>query len=426
MYSFVLGFLLAFDNVPVLYGITGLYLASPALVFIILGVWLMRKHALKNPRMRSYSFACYLLLVWSIVSITIPTLWGSEANLNLAKAITTLTIVFTWLAAAWFGVLVDEAPRLLRAIGAGLLLASILGLAVQLTSILPSGSTDLVHAISWHADRPRGFKYESSSFGASILAAFALLSVGAKPKAGFALLPAALALVFISSSRGAIAALVLGCLIGGVFYVLSSSHAGRWVAVISFAITSIFLSFFGSVLVRGDIWAVLRTGTGGSDGIRTGWGLVAWRVLSDGPFSLNVATYWDRISYYIAQAIPEISQQYSRVQISEFYAFLNTTSDSGLSPKTVPALFAVWFGWAGVIFAVVLLSSSVMGFMYLSRRTSSYTVMALGSSCIISLVMFVPGIFQYELAIVVGIGIAGSLGVRKMQEPVNRTEASIT
>ena len=77
-------------------------------------------------------------------------------------------------------------------------------------------------------------------------------------------------------------------------------------------------------------------------------------------------------------------------------------SDSGLSPKSLPALFAVWYGWPGAILAVGLLCIASLGAIRVAQRIDSPFSLCCILAAILSLALFSPGIFQYELALVIG------------------------
>lgn len=405
------GVLLSFDNFPGFYKVSGLYTGAPVLPFLLIAILFLRGP--DSPGYRLFRWWTYGLLIFGVLSAVVTLFSPSvqtamglvsvSGETILTKGIKTFIIASTWILSVRLGyILFQRNPHLLIYAGAGLLAANALGLTGQSLGLLSTGGVDMFHAVRWHEDRIRGFKFESSVFGASIIAAAALVSLKlSSSRVWLLMMPVVFAMVYLTTSRGALVALVLGVILSCLFYVAQklSRPFGYWAAFVVFTVVVLMGSLFGYVFVTSSLWAPLSAA--GSDATRSGWGLVALQSVGATPIGLNVINYWLEVRPLIESVTSTLQPVFGNFNLLEFSYFVHSESDSGLSPKTLPALLSVWFGLPGLIWGTISLGiAAANASLRRVSRGSSPDVFII--STMLSLVLFVPGIFIYETALVLG------------------------
>lgn len=405
------GVLLSFDNFPGLYQISGLYTGAPALPILLAAILFFRGP--KTPSYLLFKWWAYGFLIFGLLSAAVTLLSPSvqaamgfvtvSGETILLKGIKTFVIVSTWILAVRLGyILFQRNPGILVCAGAGLLGANAIGLVSQFLGLMSTGGIDMFHAVRWHEGRIRGFKFESSVFGASIIAAAALVSLTFSRRSVWLLLmPMIFTMVYLTTSRGALVALVVGIVLSCVFYAVQklSRQLGYWATCAATTVVVLAGSLFGYIFVTSPLWAPLSAA--GSDATRSGWGLVALRSLEATPIGLNVISYWLEVRPLIESVTSTLQPIFGEFNLLEFSYFVYTESDSGLSPKTLPALLGVWFGLPGLLWGTVSLAvASANASFRRIIQASNPDVFIL--STMMSLVLFVPGIFIYETALVLG------------------------
>lgn len=410
----LVGATLAFDNFPVLYAVGGLTTGSVSIIAILALALLYRSAPTRQERW--IIWATVGLLVFQVYSVLAsfamtPSLLDDDflGESTIAKGARTAAIVLFWVLGVIVGVRIRrKEPRALALIGLGLLAVNVYGLAIQIGGWAPSGAQDWSHAISWFDRRPRGFKFESSTFGASFLCAAALIHIGAK------LRPLATTLLFVftavcailTTSRGSLIALGGATVLVVVTLAVSKLRlnlAWRWWGA---ALTVAFLtiSVAGVTFAANPVWSSFSSGQ--SDATRGGWGIVAIEAANTPPLGLNLVTYWNQVQPLIEETASTLTALYNVHDLAEFQALSSGSTDSGLTPKTLPALLAIWFGWPGLIAAALLLSAATLQSMKPSKFRLGAAVFTAATA--LSLAIYIPGIFMYESALVIGASLIGA------------------
>ena len=413
----ILGGILAFDNFPATFGVAGLTTGSPSLIAILL-------LSLMLPGSRSRLERAGNIVVVSVLTLGVLSALTSAAfdqasmhvltahignDTILAKGLKTLAIVLFWLLSVRVGFrLYRSNQRALAYIGLGLLGVSAVILAAQTFGFSSSGARDWAHAVGWHEGRPRGFKFESSVFGGSLLAASALASLLLPNRIVWGMMvPLTIGLAYLSTSRGALLAAIAGPLIVivGTLFKRAASRIATSVFA-SVLATGIFVAaFMGYYIVSADVWGPLAAA--GSDATRSGWGLVALRGVTEPPLGLNLFNYWYDVQPIIARTYLDLQANYAGSDLQEFANLAFSTSDSGLSPKSLPAVFAVWFGVPGMALAVG--GMTIATTIAIWKSSPSQNGLAVGASTVVfALATFVPGIFIYEMGLIIGAALAAT------------------
>lgn len=428
-FGLLLGVLLSSDNLPGIYHLAGLTTGSPALPLLILLSVTLRPSGLRAERLLSMMWVG--VLCFGIFSIVISLLiYGIDLDVFaftigpdtvVVKAIKTFLIVLFWLLAVRVGYrLALHNPVSLIWVGIGLTSINLAALILQITGIVSSGSVDQLHAVGWHDDRPRGLKFESSVFGASIIAGIALIGINSPAKItwGF-LVPLCLVMTYLSSSRGALIAAIAGPVIvlAGIFIYRACAASARWIFGAFLVASFVAASLLGFYLTTSTAWEFLASR--GSDATRSGWGLVALESLGHPPLGLNAFNYWLEVRELVAQVNMRLHHNFQALDLREFTNLTTSSSDSGLSPKSLLALMTVWFGLPGLVVCAWTLVKGVSGL--LPRIQISGVWGAVGvTSTVVALTTFVPGIFFYESAIVLGCALAFGTSMKRGSESAVR------
>lgn len=428
------GVSLAFDNFPPTFQIAGLFTGSPALLGIAIGFLILpRDRGGMSASIRWWTlgvlgFGLLSCAIWifshsGTVDVT-RVMIGTDTL--LMKGVKTLVIVASWGVAIVVGFrLLRWNPRALLYVGSGLLSISIVILLLQTTGLSSSAAVDWAHAVAWHEGRPRGFKFESSVFGASIVAAVALLLMAVRKRWQIAvLLTTVLLLATWSSSRGAVVSVLGGSVIAAAVWAVRRFGSRLALLLVAIALVGVTIatSVFGFYLATNDAWGDWVSA--GSDATRSGWGLVVASAVVQPPLGLNLMNYWVDVQPLVAQAHAELATRYELIDLREFRGLATSQSDSGLSPKALPAVLAVWFGLPGLIAATVLLVSAVIVSSRVVTRAAPYVGRSTGplfgaSMVATALMTFVPGIFTYETALVIG----GALAIGSIRKPTTYESA---
>jgi hypothetical protein len=409
--SILVGVLLSFDNLPGLYRISGLYTGAPALPFLLLGILFLRAPKTRSYKVfRAWTFGMLIFgVASSVLSLLAPDVQAALVTVTvngesvLAKGIKTFIIASTWVLAVRLGyILFLRDSRVLVWVGVGLLAANTVVLVTQITGLTSTGMVDALHAVRWHEDRLRGLKFESSVFGASIIAAAALATLTLRRRSVWVLgLPLVAAMVYLTTSRGALVAIAVGFILSLIFMLLSRTLQpfGHALIITISIIVVLAGSLFGYVFVTSPLWSPLSAA--GSDATRSGWGLVALQSLNSTPLGLNVVNYWLEVRQLVAQVNATLQPTFGAFNLVEFSNLVYSDSDSGLSPKTLPAVLGVWFGLPGLIWGTLSLAIGAANASVRRERLIGWHDVFILST-LISLVLFVPGIFIYETALVLG------------------------
>jgi hypothetical protein len=411
--------LLAFNDIAPLRAIGGGLLASPGWVPLVIATALVFNDA-KTPLTKTILKS--LLLVLSLgCLVSVATLPFLPEQL-LGESPTTKAIKLLITMAAWCTIFLG-AGLLLRTVRTWLLAGLLTAVAIMAVSAflgqLGFGvfeNLGFFHGTQNGQMRLRGTRFEASSLGAGLicsLSAFAMVLRGRRAlvmmAAGF------LAVQFLSRSRGTWVTVVLVLVAIGILYVVGKriTRTKSWAArVLPWAsvVTTLSLSFGLSFLVTSDMWVDLGLADGSgmrSETTRSVWAATTAMSLLNFPLGMGFAGYLNWLPEILSQATTQNSGSFYTADFSELLAIINSSDDTLLSPKTLPGLLIIFFGWVGAAASVALSFLAVRGGLNLSRSGFLAAPAAAFAVLLVSFT-FASSVFSWDQALILGWFVAAS------------------
>lgn len=405
--------LLAFDDIAPLRALGGGLLASPGFVFLLIAIALIHNKGGKRHEKRLVMVSLGLLALVVLTSIvTLPFLpdhlLGESTILKAFKITITLTVWCTIFTGA--GSLVDVLrPWLL----AGLLAAIAIMLGSAVIGQIGYSSIEgmgFIHGTRNSQMRLRGTRFEASSLGAGLITCFAAIMMVLRGRKSLMISGVGLLVIqLLTRSRGTwvTTAIVLG-VIAALFLFAQRAQALRdnaqRVLSVFVVITVSGLSMGLSYLVTSEAWVSLGLVDGSgmtSEASRSVWAMTSLISLGNFPIGMGFAGYLTWLPDTLAQGVAISSGSFTPADFYEMSAIIRSGDDMLLSPKTLPGILIVFFGWAGALASV--------GLAYVVAR-SSLTLSKLGylaapaGALALLLVSFTysSSIFSWEQALVFG------------------------
>lgn len=424
--AFVGAALLAFNDIAPLRAIGGGLLASPGWMPLVIATVLVFRDA-KTPLTKTILKPLLLLLsLGCLVSVaTLPflpeELLGESPATKAIKLLVTMVI--------WCTIFLG-AGLLMRTVRLWLLTGLLTAVAIMTVSAILgqlglSMFEDLgfFHGTQNGQMRLRGTRFEASSLGAGLICCLSALALVLRGRMALVIMAVGfLSIQFLSRSRGTWVTVVIVLIVIGILYVVgrrvtrNNSWAERVLPWMTVVIT-LSLSFGLSFLVTSDIWVDLGLADGSgmtSETTRSVWAATTAISLLSFPLGMGFAGYLNWLPGVLSQATVQNTSSFHTAGFSELLAIINSADDALLSPKTLPGLLIVFFGWAGAAAAVALAFLAVRGGLNLSRSGLLAAPAAAFAVLLVSFT-FASSVFSWDQALILGCFVAAA--AREKNEP---------
>jgi hypothetical protein len=284
-----------------------------------------------------------------------PVLRGEILAVKGLKVGLTVVVWMLVLQAGYLGFQV--APRALNKAG---LLAVVIMLTASLlvwAGVRFVDTSSLLHATPNIAQRVRGTRFEASSLGGGALVGLVLCSLRSNRRRVLVLIAVLTGLIiWLTASRGTLvvaSGIILVCLVAVLAPARPLHGAARYSIVGAATVLVTMLLSFGLVaLLRQPLWADLRAAT--SDASRSIWALASLSSLVKYPFGQGLAGTLAWTPPLLLDAAENVRGIFPASDFSEVRALALGRTDQALSPKTIPALAATYFGIPGLLAAASL------------------------------------------------------------------------
>lgn len=405
--------LLAFNDIAGLRSIGGGLLASPGWLPLVAATVLVYKSA-KTPatgRMLRYTL---ILLLLGIFASVISLAFLPQDILGESPAVKVIKVTVT--TAAWCTIFIGAGP-LSKAVRPWLIAGLVTAIAIMtISAVLAQIGVGILegpgffHGTVNGQMRIRGTRFEASSLGAGLLCCISAVVLVIRGRKGLVIVAMGfLAVQLLTQSRGTWVTIAIV-----LFLVILLYFAGQRISrptsvpysLLTWAcvLLTISMSFALSFLVTSTLWSDLglanRSGMT-SEATRSVWAVATVMSLFTFPFGMGFAGYLSWLPSLLSQAATSNTGIFYLADFSELTAIINSTDDTYLSPKTLPGILIVFFGWAGAIAAVALCHRAIQGGLSLSRLGFPGAPAAALAVLLVSFT-YASSIFSWDQALVLG------------------------
>lgn len=351
--------LLPFDDLALLGGAGGSVTRSVGWVFFVAAAFMFPRPERASVR----SIEKWISRLWIyglfITALTLPLLpeVAREESL-LFKALKVAVMLSCFALSVRAGVRAAcWSPRslVIGAVGAVMILTASALIDLSGSQLLDANS--FIHDTPNYAQRIRGTRFEASSLGAGLLICLAtgLLFVRRKRFLPLAAL-AFFGVTLLTQSRGTLVVVslaVISCIVPFLIHKRagkqSSTFSTAWGA--AFVALSLVLAFGLGFLVTSSAWEDMSAST--SDATRSIWSETAFNSMLVFPFGQGYGgpTYW--LGQLFNESLQNLSNTFPIRALGEALSISRSSSDGALSPKTLLAMVAVYFGLPGIIITLI-------------------------------------------------------------------------
>lgn len=400
--------MLPFDDLRIPGGVGGGMLASPAWVpFAVLGAAHLRTTGFRAgvPRaVKELAALAFYGLTISVVALLVSSdLSGRPDALSKTANNFIIFLVFALVIVGAFSVSHLRATWILGVLAAFVFLA----VTSLLQSIVPGFLDGLgpLHRTPNVQVRVRATRFEASSLGSLLLILIGMFWALSKRKSaiwqGTVLVIVAQS---VTQSRGTLLVSGLLSLLALVMLILAPlnrrQHA-RVPVLLAMASVPMIASFYLSSVLSASFWRDLGLVAANSDAMRGLWARAMGVSLIEHPFGLGFAEYLVQAPKLLLENAGDVSAVYGYSAVAAEMSPIVAGETDTLSPKTLPTIAAMYFGWLGVLFTFRLYYSLFKA----SWKQASYEPSRLLAAVALVAVSasYFSSLFAWEQALLIGL-----------------------